>query len=755
MDQVKLTKAEWNAIELPLSDREHRIMKFLQTASFDLHRKEYSIATTAEYLKIQQNEPIDLFMCHKYFAEFMRGFKIPPKETIKLKKADTIRLNASDAHLPPNLYEFVLLDICKLVLLNPHHYYTLNLVFAYNIPSLNLYVKKYVQFILDSITPNLKEIVLNSVEIIENNPYIYKYQPLELHAHQKQLYSICESSTPKLILYMSQTGSGKTLSPIGACSYYKGIIFVCAHKNIGLALARASISVEKKIATAFGCKTVDDIKLHYYSVAKCTRDKRSGKIRKVDNSEGQKVELMICDVESFVSAKEYMLKFNEGKNMMVWMDEPTITLDYATHPLHDIYKRNWISNTEIPNVVLSSATLPNDMTSTIEGFQRIFPGAEVHSISSYTTSKTVQMLNPSNQIELPHYHCPTYTVLRECIQFIESKLVIMKYFDLIAVVAFLKRYAPDFSYFKTIDITISDIKTYYLETLKTFTEDSWPAVYAYECEHRISNPPTIEFCTKDASTLENGPTIYIASDVDLIAKYCIKTANIPDSILSSILKNLGHNTVISDKIAQLEKDLEDTNKEDDKEKKMIKNNVTTEVKALQVKLKELHQQIMPMVLPDEYIPNKKAHLTKFGKTNLATAFSANVDANTAKEILALDVDNKWKLLLLMGIGVFAAHTNSKYTEIMKQLATQQYLYLIIADSDHIYGTNFQFCQGYMGKGLALTQEKLIQAMGRIGRGIQGHKNSFRFRDVNDVKLLFLPQVHNPEIENMKKLYSTI
>jgi hypothetical protein len=750
MDQLKLTKAEWNAIEVPLSDREHRIMQFLQDASLTPTMKDYSIVTVVDYLKIKQNDSIDLFLAHKYFSEL----KLPPKESIKLKKADIIRLNASDVHLPANLYEFVLLEICKMVRKNPLHYYTLHSLFAYDIPSINIYVKKFVRELLDSMLPNLKEMVLQSVDLIENNKYIYKYQPLALYDHQKQLYNICKLQPPKLVLYMSQTGSGKTLSPIGACSYYKGIIFVCAHKNIGLALARAAISVEKKIAIAFGAKTVDDIKLHYYSVSKCTRDKRTGKIRKVDNSEGQKVELMICDVESFVSAKEYMLKFNTGQNLMVWMDEPTITLDYEIHALHEIYKRNWVSNTEIPNVVLSSATLPNDMSSTIHSFQQTFPNAEIHRISCYDMSKTVQMLNPDNQIELPHYHCPTWELLQDCIQFMESKLLVMKYFDLIAVVAFLKKYAPDFSYFKKIeDITIASIKLFYIQVLKTFTNESWGAVYEYECAHRISNPSTIELCTKDAWTLENGPTIYIAPDVDLIAKYCIKTANIPDSILGSILKNLGHNSVISDKIAQLEKDLEDTNKEDDKEKKMVKNNVSAEVKILQIKLKELHQQILPMVLPDEYIPNKKAHLTKFGKTNLATAFSSNVDSTTAKEILALDVDNKWKLLLLMGIGVFALHTNSRYTELMKQLASQQNLYLIIADSDHIYGTNFQFCQGYMGKGLRLTQEKLIQAMGRIGRGIQGHKNSFRFRDINDVKLLFLPQLKNPEIENMKKLYA--
>ena len=53
---------------------------------------------------------------------------------------------------------------------------------------------------------------------------------------------------------------------------------------------------------------------------------------------------------------------------------------------------------------------------------------------------------------------------------------------------------------------------------------------------------------------------------------------------------------------------------------------------------------------------------------------------------------------------------------MKKLAEKQKLYLIIASSDYIYGTNYQFYYGYLSKDLLnMTQEKMIQAFGRIGR----------------------------------------
>ena len=52
----------------------------------------------------------------------------------------------------------------------------------------------------------------------------------------------------------------------------------------------------------------------------------------------------------------------------------------------------------------------------------------------------------------------------------------------------------------------------------------------------------------------------------------------------------------------------------------------------------------------------------------------------------------------------------KYMEIMKKLAQDQKLYLIIASSDYIYGTNYQFCHGYLGKEfVGLSRKKIMQA----------------------------------------------
>jgi hypothetical protein len=92
---------------------------------------------------------------------------------------------------------------------------------------------------------------------------------------------------------------------------------------------------------------------------------------------------------------------------------------------------------------------------------------------------------------------------------------------------------------------------------------------------------------------------------------------------------------------------------------------------------------------------------------------------------------------------------------MKQLAVQQKLYLIIASSDYIYGTNYQFCHGYISKDLSnMTQEKTIQALGRIGRNQLNKEYSIRFRDDALIEKIFVDVEDRPEVENMNKLFNT-
>jgi len=81
--------------------------------------------------------------------------------------------------------------------------------------------------------------------------------------------------------------------------------------------------------------------------------------------------------------------------------------------------------------------------------------------------------------------------------------------------------------------------------------------------------------------------------------------------------------------------------------------------------------------------------------------------------------------------------------------------MIIASTDYIYGTNYQFCHGFIGKDLCnISQQKIYQSMGRIGRNNIQQDYTIRFRDDNMIRALFTRSEVNLEAINMCKLFQT-
>jgi len=290
-------------------------------------------------------------------------------------------------------------------------------------------------------------------------------------------------------------------------------------------------------------------------------------------------------------------------------------------------------------------------------------------------------------------------------------------------------------------------------------------------------PPQDEQCaiyvtTKDAYTLTDGPTIFLANDIEKIAKFCIQQANIPSLVMSEITKKIECNNALNEKISVLDHDLEDyiekkTNKEsmsdNSYEAKKMKtvskgrdreiNEKDVEYRKMKEQLEMLTSMIQPVELNETFIPNKHYHLNKWAPDTATNSFTSDIDESTIVDIMMLnDVNDSWKILLLMGIGVFTNHTSIAYTEIMKKMAEKQRLYMIIASSDYIYGTNYQFCHGYLSKDMCLTQEKIIQALGRIGRNNIQQDYSIRFRDDEQILKIFTKEENKPEVMNMNRLF---
>ena len=891
LKQRKLSKSEWESIEIPVSKDENEVLQLITNGFSNVHLKVNKTDSIFTYLKIEYNSQIEEFLYVKYFADKIKDliknnnidfikfsadnfskrtkslensnnkiYSVNASNIVRLKSGDQIRLSRLDNDniidiKKTNIYEFILFNNLEQMVINKtnkkniwmFYYYTLNKLLQNNVEKVNRFIKDIVFTFIENFESDVEllYIINNSVEIIEKNSNLLKYSDLYLYEHQKEIYTAVRSSQPKLILYIAPTGTGKTLTPLGLSEKHK-VIFVCAARHVGLALARSAISINKKIAFAFGCSSSEDVRLHYFAAKEFTKDKRSGQIKKVDNTVGDKVEIIICDIRSYIPAMYYMLAFNNANNIITYWDEPTITMDYKEHELHKIIKKNWKENI-IPNFVLSSATLPKEteLTQTISDFQEKFPGAIINSIVSHDCRKTIPLIDNNGFTVMPHYLHDDYNKILETVQHCDDNLTLLRYFDLkeasdfiyyVDVNNLIRSSCKFYRNFATVnDIDMKTIKLYYLKVLKNITPGLWSKIYNHFKISRIKRiktnntidpkgnnmneikksisydmvsknnsmpitrinsvgdiPPLetpgtsgIYITTKDAYTLTDGPTIFLANDLQKIAKFCIQQANIPVIVMKEIMDKIDYNNQINEKIDQIEKELEFEeekliskmtsgsqdnskeakslqNKKDNKGKTKIASNLIgrTEDKKI-VKMKDdintLKSMIKNACLDDIFIPNRLAHQEKWAKSlNTQNAFTSNIEEEFIISIMSLkDVEDSWKILLLLGIGVFTEHKSSAYTEIMKKLADQQKLYLIIADSDYIYGTNYQFCHGYLSKDLDLTQEKIIQALGRIGRNNIQQDYSARFRDDSQITTLFTKFAFEdkPEVINMNQLFN--
>ena len=448
---------------------------------------------------------------------------------------------------------------------------------------------------------------------MENNSVIRKWQDMELYSHQKQLFTYCKKKNPKLILYQAPTGTGKTISPIGLAENHK-LIFVCAAKHVGLQFAKSCISLGVPIAIAFGCSTASDIKLHYFAVKDFVKNRRTGGIFRVDNSVGDKVQIIISDIQSYIPAMHYMLAFNNKDEIIWYWDEPTITLDYEEHPYHAILQKNWKEN-EIPNIVLSSATLPSleKIMPCIRYHEIRFLNTEIFSITSYDCKKSIPIIDSQGYPILPHFHYAIYEDIILSAEHIKKNKTILRHFDLQEIIKFIlyinkkikiKKKQKMENYFENImDITIISIKEYYLELLFAL-EDTYGAIYQYfQTKKKNILSGSIHITTRDAHTLTDGPTIFLAENVERIGEFCITTAAIPTNELDTILNNLKINDKLYKQIKVL-KQQQELQKESRQE--------TVEDKELKL----LYSQIRTIHLDRVYIPNSFSHLRKWATEDI-------------------------------------------------------------------------------------------------------------------------------------------
>ena len=925
LTQKKLSKTEWNNIEVPFPEEEKNILKMIINGFHNIDIKENNSTSIISLMKLDSSlMGIDVYLFKEYFEKKTKDLikKYPSiigdyKTSItsknaknKLRKKDYMRINIINGKMDQkydDVFENIMIEYSTNILkyLSSHsdkyafYLYTLIQIKKSSIRNVNPHVIHFTDFIIQKTIEQLhmNDVLKQAYTFIEKNPDLLKYEDNVLYKHQKDIFKLFQYNyekhknefennrlkliatndvKSKLVLYTAPTGTGKTLTPLGLSEGYR-VIFICAARHIGLALAKSAVCMGKRIGIAFGCETADDIRLHYFAASEYSVNRRSGGIGKVDNTVGDKVQIMICDIKSYLISMHYMLAFTptnpetieidcsigeinhklqhmkplhanavkEENNdlinrieknvidlttekkvlqdqlkqykpdydLITYWDEPTISMDYDDHPLHEQIKSVWSENT-ISKVVLSCATLPHedDIQETLNMFQVKFSDAEINTITSFDCKKSIALLNQDCKSALPHLLYSNHDELQECVVHCNKNKSLLRYFDLVEIITFVdlvhvKNAIPEHLlmeiYFENdiANITMNSLKQYYLHLLKYVSVELWSDIHtelvgnqkmkfqnsseiktfrSTEKTQKNPNAPAnitgLHITTNDAQTLTDGPTIYLANNIEKIGRYYIQKTNLPEHVFNDLSKRIAKNTVVQKELTKLETKLEDLQeKKDNSNKDNKSDNVQVRTKnknksskttgndeyspdivKLNNAIDTLQHQINVVSLDERYIPNSIEHQNIWHSKIKDNAYKPNICDEDVCEIMALDVDDEKKLLLLLGIGMFTDENsgNPRYMEIMKRLAYEQHLYVILASSDYIYGTNYQFCHGFIGKDLQnMTQQKTIQAMGRIGRNKMQQEYTIRFRDDNMLYQLFKSPKENKEANVMNRLFS--
>lgn len=716
------------------------------------------------------------------------------------------------------------------------------------------------------------------------NLQLYDHQQKIIHLFQKVTNAVSGSvavdghgghgmETQKdalLVFYTAPTGTGKTMTPLAISMRYR-VIYVCGARHIGLSLARCAISLKKRIAFAYGCECSANIRLHNFAAKVFTAD-RNGKIRRIDHSVGDNVDIMVCDVHSYLHAMRYMLAFNNKERLVVYWDEPTIAMhslagdapQEASQRAFQMDAAAMWSQNEIPKWVLSSATLPSsaELHEMVGEFRCKFGDVQIETIHSHHYEKSVSIVGPDGYAYMPHYE-PELATVRGMVRQLNENKSLRRYLDVKECGAFLYTV---FHYIGNVssasaggvelamgnfirgveELTMHRLKDVYCEVLEVLARGcatNWALLQEMVNMHRdpriraTSNVPVgsagssssnglqkmqsadgaglaskrasggesltrlnsvsvatvtapapaqvqvrndvgMYITTSDAYTLTHGPTLFLTTEPQKISAFCFQSAGIPATILDKLKENIEHNVLIQKQIQELEEEMQrvsvscgaSAEKTLERAEKMADatggtgTGFMSKMYIIENKVNALNMSLKRVALPDKYIPNTLEHLRKwvpaFGEIPQMydAVFRSAVSEADVERIVKLEgVSNELKMLLLMGIGTVAPKIcTTEYLEIMKRLAGEQRLYLVIADANYLHGTNYQFCHAYVSKDLKkqMTQEQLIQAMGRVGRAHLQNTYTVRMRDAEFARRLFqfAESSEKPEVHVMNALF---
>ena len=231
--QTKLTKLEWESIELPVSESEKEILQLIKSGFLDTNIRYNTTNSLFDVLKIDRSDYVDHYLFHQYIATILSDanniiqLELPVfnQKKFVIKKITQMKLQNSESTLGPkkkDIFEFIVAELINQFAKSLKRSDSKYVMYFYTIYKMNqLQIRNKNQILVDYCHAiftkyesqiSYMDILTNGCDTLERNTNLLKYGDMKLFDHQKRIFSIYNRkppSEPTLTLYIAPTATGK------------------------------------------------------------------------------------------------------------------------------------------------------------------------------------------------------------------------------------------------------------------------------------------------------------------------------------------------------------------------------------------------------------------------------------------------------------------------------------------------------------------------------------------------------------------
>ena len=221
LNQSKLTKAEWETIEKPVSEREKKILNMIMKGYVENNIRHNDTKSFFSFTKIEKTPEIEYFIFRKYFQndmhkaidKYAKGtpvssitemtFMKEGNEFKRLRSSDSIRIQNAEQNIENNkkkIFEYILIELFVQLIRyyskkkENYIFYLYTIIHMKNatIDNINKFVLGYIDKVIQYIGSKvfIPDVLYMAYDLIEQNKYLIKYSDMELYSHQKKIFQI-------------------------------------------------------------------------------------------------------------------------------------------------------------------------------------------------------------------------------------------------------------------------------------------------------------------------------------------------------------------------------------------------------------------------------------------------------------------------------------------------------------------------------------------------------------------------------------